>query len=250
MYSNQYQEKTSTTFEPFGSESLANSLRINFVRKVFGITAIQLAFTSLLTYLTISNPGFAKFQERNPVLLILAAVTVFVSSLALYISDTLSKKVPLNYILLSVFTLAESYTVAFLASAYDKEIVMSAMFLTASVVAALALYALRSKTEINMIGGLIVLISLGVLVIGFLSIFVRVKFLTSLTFGGSVIVSGLYLIYDVKLIMGKENIKLSLDDYIRGAMHLYVDVIRIFIKILQLLGDNEKNNKKKEEKKN
>lgn len=71
--------------------------------------------------------------------------------------------------------------------------------------------------------------------------------MTSLSFGATAIISGLYLIYDVKMIMGKENIKLNLDDYIRGAMHLYVDVIRIFIKILQALGekDEKKNEKKK-----
>jgi len=244
MYS--HQEKTST-FEPFGSESISNSLRVNFVRKVFGITAIQLAFTSLLTYLTISNPGFSRLQEQNPGLLLLSGITVFVVSIALFISDNLSKKVPLNYILLSVFTLAESYLVSFIASTYDKEVVLSAMFLTAAVVSALALYALRSKTEINMIGGLIVLLSLASLVIVILSWIFRFKFMTSLSFGVTAIVSGLYLIYDIKVIMGKENIKMSLDDYIRGALMLYVDIIRIFIKILQLLG--EKNEKKDEKKK-
>jgi len=59
------------------------------------------------------------------------------------------------------------------------------------------------------------------------------------------VVSGLYLIYDIKIIMGKDGIKLSMDDYIRGAMHLYIDIIRIFIKILQFLAANAE--KKKEE---
>jgi len=122
-----------------------------------------------------------------------------------------------------------------------------ALFLTAAVVTGLSLYALKSKTEITYIGGLIVLLAVGLLVAGVFSWFIRLRILDSLIFFASAVLSGLYLIYDIKVIMGREGIKLSLDDYIRGAMHLYVDIIRIFIKILEILAANaeKKENEKK-----
>jgi len=122
-----------------------------------------------------------------------------------------------------------------------------ALFLTAAVVTGLSLYALKSKTEITYIGGLIVLLAVGLLVAGIFSWFVRLRILDSLIFFASAVLSGLYLIYDIKVIMGREGIKLSLDDYIRGALHLYVDIIRIFIKILEILANNaeKKENEKK-----
>ena len=122
-----------------------------------------------------------------------------------------------------------------------------ALFLTATVVTSLAIYALSTKKEVTYFGGLIGLVSIGLFAGIFLSWFVRLHFLHCLLFAGSCVVSGLYLIYDIKLIMGKDAMKLTLDDYIKGSMHLYIDIIRIFLKILELLAaasDDKKNDGK------
>lgn len=233
------------------SETLSKSLRINFVRKVFSITAAQLLFTALFTHLSLTYTAVQNFQIIHSGWLIVASIACIASGLALGFSDTLSRKVPTNYILLSIFTLGESYLVSFIASQYDKDLVLMALFITAATVSGLAIYAITSKTEVTYIGGMIVLISTGIFFVGLLSWFVRLHALHGLIFFASCVTSGLYLIYDIKIIMGKESIKLSLDDYIRGAMHLYADIIRIFLKVLQILGelqdkdDKNKNKKKK-----
>ena len=49
---------------------------------------------------------------------------------------------------------------------------------------------------------------------------------------------GLYLIYDTQLIVGKRANKYLIDDYIRGAMNLYLDIIIIFLEILSIFGNN------------
>ena len=51
-----------------------------------------------------------------------------------------------------------------------------------------------------------------------------------------------YILIDTQLILGGKNKELTLDNYVMGAMILYVDIIGLFLKILQLLG--EKKNKK------
>jgi len=235
------------TYQSFNADTISDKLRINFVRKVFGITGLQLAFTTLFTFVCINYFDFKRFNEKHTGLLLLSALTSLVTALLLGFSNTLSKKVPVNYALLGLFTLGESYVIAFISSQYNPEIVLMALFLTAAVVTGLSLYALKSKTEITYIGGLIVLLAVGLLVAGIFSWFVRLRILDSLIFFASAVLSGLYLIYDIKVIMGREGIKLSLDDYIRGALHLYVDIIRIFIKILEILANNaeKKENEKK-----
>jgi len=125
--------------------------------------------------------------------------------------------------------------VSFLASQYNPQLVLTALFLTGAVVGSLALYAMTTKTEVNYFGGLIVLTSGSLFWMIIISFFVRISILETAIFFGTCVTSGLYLIYDIKVIMGKDSIKLSLDDYVRGAMHLYVDIIRIFLKILQIL---------------
>lgn len=48
-----------------------------------------------------------------------------------------------------------------------------------------------------------------------------------------------YIVVDTQLIMGGKNKELSLDNYILGAVILYVDIIGLFLKLLQLLGDKK-----------
>lgn len=40
--------------------------------------------------------------------------------------------------------------------------------------------------------------------------------------------------------MGGKNRELTLDNYVMGSMILYVDIIGLFLKLLQLLGDKKK----------
>ena len=59
----------------------------------------------------------------------------------------------------------------------------------------------------------------------------------------AVVIAGIYCIYllvDTQLILGGKKHQLSLDNYVMGAMILYVDIIGLFLKILQLLGDKKK----------
>lgn len=48
-----------------------------------------------------------------------------------------------------------------------------------------------------------------------------------------------YILVDTQLILGGKNKELSLDNHILGAVILYVDIIGLFLKLLQLLGDKK-----------
>ena len=51
-----------------------------------------------------------------------------------------------------------------------------------------------------------------------------------------------YLIIDTQVIMGGGKRQLSLDNYVMGSAILYMDIINLFLKILQILGDKKKKN--------
>ena len=57
----------------------------------------------------------------------------------------MARSVPLNYILLFIFTLAESYLVAACTIPYDSTTVLMAAGLTAVMVTALTIYAFYAK---------------------------------------------------------------------------------------------------------
>lgn len=45
----------------------------------------------------------------------------------------------------------------------------------------------------------------------------------------SIILYGFYLIYDTQLIIGGRHSELEIDDYIIGALIIYIDIIVLFL---------------------
>jgi FtsH-binding integral membrane protein len=49
------------------------------------------------------------------------------------------------------------------------------------------------------------------------------------------------LIIDTQLILGGKNKELTLDNYVLGAILLYIDIIGIFLEILKIIGKQRNN---------
>ena len=156
---------------------------------------------------------------------------------ALFCCRDVARKVPTNYILLFLFTGCFTFSVCTITSFYPSSDVITAAAMTAGVTFALTLYACTTKTDFTMCGGLFFI--LGMVLI------LTVAFSWFMSFGGwwhpvisgiLCVVYGLYLIYDTQLIVGKGQHKLNKDDYIIGALLLYIDIIMLFIELLKLFG--------------
>lgn len=72
--------------------------------------------------------------------------------------------------------------------------------------------------------------------LGIFSIFVWSPFLNNLYCCLGTMLFGIYLIIDTQLIIGGKRLELSLDDYVIGALILYMDIIQIFLYLLQMMG--------------
>lgn len=67
----------------------------------------------------------------------------------------------------------------------------------------------------------------------------RISFLSNLiAFVIAIIYMG-YILIDTQLILGGKNKELSLDNHILGSLILYIDIIVLFLRILQLLGSKK-----------
>ena len=51
-----------------------------------------------------------------------------------------------------------------------------------------------------------------------------------------VLIYSVYLIYDTQLVAGGKRYELSMDDYVIAALIVYLDIIMIFLYLLQMLG--------------
>lgn len=92
-----------------------------------------------------------------------------------------------------------------------------------------------TKTDFTVKWGILIVILVPMLILGIVSIFAWTPFLDNLYCSLGVILFGIYIVMDTQMIIGGKTIKLSMDDYVVGALILYIDIIQMFLYILQLL---------------
>ena len=107
--------------------------------------------------------------------------------------------------------------------------------MTVAIVVGLTVYAIFTPTDFTIKWGIVIVILIAMLMLGIFSLFVWSPFLNNLYCALGVIVFGIYLVIDTQLIVGGRRLELSMDDYVAGALILYLDIIQIFLYLLQLL---------------
>ena len=211
-------------------------MRLNFIKKVYLILTVQLIFTAGLVTLACFHDPFARFMHENKWLFWVCFAVSIILMYVLACVRTAARKVPINFILLAIFTFAQGYIVAFTTTMYDPTTVFIAAVLTAAVVVALTIYACTTKTDFTVCGGLLFVAVMILFVASLISMFFYNKWVSIVISALSVIVFSVYLIYDTQLILGRGQLKLTIDDYVFAAMTLYIDIIRLFLEILKLVG--------------
>ncbi len=178
-------------------------------------------------------------MRQNLWLVYVCAFLTIVLTYALVCYRKVARTVPINFILLFIFTLCESYIVAFITSMYEPQTVLIATALTAAIVIGLTLYAIFTKTDFTTCGGILVVCLVALIVGGIIGIFIKNKWFHLILSILGVILFGIYLVYDTQLTIGKNSRAYSIDDYIVAALNLYIDIIQIFLELLKIIGSLE-----------
>ena len=214
--------------------------RMGFIKKVYTILSVQLTFTAVFTFVVMSAQSTFIPILTNPGVSSLIIVA-YIGSICALVCCGLDKKLPINYILLAVFTFCVSYIVSLTCLRYTVSSVVQAASLTAGVSIAITVYAATTKTDFTIFGPLIFIFGF---VFAITSIFFMLAWgpVSHLLFSAiGVILFSFYLIYDTQVIIGGKNRKeaLQLDDYILASVTLYLDVINLFLYILALIGEEK-----------
>ena len=231
--------------DDISDSSIQLSVRAGFIRKVYGILSLQLLITFGAILLTQYKP-IKYFIIHNQALsssLIIFASFMFISLFCvLACCRGLSRKVPYNYLLLFAITLCEATSCSIVSSMYSFQIVSTAIFLTLIATLAITFYACTTKSDFSTCRiGLYVIFS-QMFTIGIIAVLFRLKALYAFYTFGSTIIVGIYLVYDTQLILGKLGVGYSVDDYIFATLEIYMDIIRLFLLILRILGNSSRRN--------
>ncbi|OCB88439.1 hypothetical protein A7U60_g4481 [Sanghuangporus baumii] len=214
------------------SES-APEIRNAFVRKVYSVLFIQILATSIVGGVLSRTPSAIFWVQTHPWSLYLPLLGTFINLGLLFWKR---HSVPANYILLGTFTLLEAFTLGVVMAFYDTLIILEALVITLGIFIGLTLFTYQSKYDFAGMGPWLFGALIALVMTGFVAIIFPFNKTLDLIYavGGALIFSG-YVVYDTYMI---EN-RLSPDEYIVGAISLYLDFINLFLSILRLLSNVE-----------
>ena len=222
----------------FGTEAvnhLAND-RKGFIKKVYALLCIQLTWTVFFIGIVVGIPEMREGIQKTIGLFYAALVITVLLIISLMCFKKIARKYPQNYILMFTFSSFESYILAFISSYYDPYVVLSAVLITFVVTLSLTIYAFKTKTDFTVCGGILVSVTVSLIMFGFLMIFFYQYYANMLFCELAIILYSIFIVYDTQLIAGGRYDEITLDDYVLGALMLYVDIIGLFLYILSLLG--------------
>lgn len=209
------------------------AVRLTFLRKVYSIVAVQLAFTAAIVAALRTHPAFlyAVVRRLGQGLFFLPMLPVLLLSL---LERERNSGSGLAYFLLAIFTAFEGLAVGVVSSQFPLDLVLRAVFSTAAATAGLSAYALTTKRDFTVFGGLLSSCVTGVFVLSLLQVFMRGSVLHSLHAGFCTLLFCAYLVFNTQAMMGgKKQRQVRPTEHIMGAVQIYTDIMGLFMHLLQ-----------------
>jgi len=218
---------------------MEKEVRRGFIRKVFSILAVQLFVTFGASILMSTNSQVKSYCSQNVWTVYLALPLVFGSLIGLSCCGDLHRKFPHNYALLGIFTVAQSYMVGVATMFYETDTILQAILITGVLTTGLVIYAFQTKYDFSTFGGMLLCLLLGLLMFSFFAIFIQQPIMHLVFALMGALLFSFYIVYDVQIMMEGKKVQLSPDDYVLAAMNLYLDIINLFLYILEILNSQK-----------
>lgn len=212
------------------------SIRAGFIRKVYSILLCQLAVTIAFICFFLYCEPVREYSRHHAGLFYGALAVTFVTMIAMACCESVRRNFPTNMIFLSIFTLCEGYLLGAVSSVYEKDEVLIAVGITAVVVLAITIFAFQTKYDFTMMGGILFVALIILICFGFLMIFFHNRVLSIVYASLGALIFAVYLVYDTQIMMGGGKMySISPEEYIFAALNLYLDIVNLFLYILQLV---------------
>lgn len=216
-----------------------SEVRNGFIRKVYGILSTQLLLTATVATPLVMNATLKQWVHTNGAPLVIAATVVNIALLCAMTvcCESSMRTFPTNYVLLFLFTASEGFIVGVICSTYTGSSVLLAVVATGFVVGGLTLFAATTKSDFTGMGAYLFAALLVLLIFGLFCMLFSSPIMHKIYCCFGILLFSFYLIYDTQMIMGKGELRLGVDDYVFAALQLYLDIIQLFLYILELVGD-------------
>ncbi|KAJ8796522.1 hypothetical protein J1605_002119, partial [Eschrichtius robustus] len=258
-------ETTTEDSNPLSGPFSEAAIRRAFIVKVFFLLSVQLLITGAIISLFLFWKALRVWVVKNPWFTYALFSNVYFkkrSKLLISKEALISKVLPF----ISKLTILQGLLLGTVSVFYNAEEVLWATAATALVTISLTLFALQTKwvhnaslntlkllMDDNLIGfvlfmfpqcdftllnGMLFVLLFVLIIYGILLIFIRSYWLHLLYAGLGTVIFSLYLVMDVQLMVGGHHHHSDLhpEEYVFAALNIYMDIINLFLFILQLIG--------------
>ncbi|WIA38242.1 hypothetical protein OEZ86_001585 [Tetradesmus obliquus] len=212
------------------------AVRNGFVRKVFGIVAIQLLVTVGFACVCLFVPEVKLYVRTNRWPFWTAWGLAIGLILVLACVEKARRVFPMNMMLLGAFTMVQAFLVGMISAFYNIEAVLLAFLVTAVAVGCITIFAINTKIDVTRWGTLLLVGLVAFVVLLLVGMFWVNRIMYLVIAGFACLLFSAYLLYDIQLVMGGRYYSISPDEYIFAALNIYLDIINLFLWILTLIG--------------
>jgi FtsH-binding integral membrane protein len=212
--------------------------RATLVRRTYGLVFLSIIVTMLGTAFGFTQPRLMQAVGAHPI------ITFFCALAPLWMVMSKPREYPRNLILTFLFTFLEGIFISpwiyvYSSGGRDMSLVAQAGGLTLSAFAVLSLYAVVSRRDFSAWGSFF-MVGLWVLIAtSLLNIFFGNTTTSLWLSAGTVLVFSGLLVFDTWRIV--RSGQYGENDYVAAAVNIYLDLINMFLAILNLLGSGRRN---------
>ena len=221
-------------------------VHIGFVRKVFALIGTQILLTVAVIAFAMTNADVSDYLLENQIILVPFIVLFLITALLPVCWKKAGRAVPLNYIVLYTFvrhkqTFSAAVVLTYPCLQVDSELVVAAGILTivVSVSLIVSVFAvLSTQCAINFQVSTSILYMLFASSITWFLISALVPNSSWLSTGVcalGALLFGVYIVVDTAIILEGSKYGLGNDDYVFAAIMIYLDLMNLFLRILELL---------------
>eukprot|EP00467_Chlorarachnion_reptans_P016139 CAMPEP_0114538082 /NCGR_PEP_ID=MMETSP0109-20121206/29940_1 /TAXON_ID=29199 /ORGANISM="Chlorarachnion reptans, Strain CCCM449" /LENGTH=385 /DNA_ID=CAMNT_0001722051 /DNA_START=26 /DNA_END=1183 /DNA_ORIENTATION=+ len=206
------------------------------IRKVYTALSLQMLFTAgLSAAFMLYQPLNAYVYQNQAVFYYGSMIVGFGTLIGLF---CFKAKYPNNLYLLMAFTAAMACQVGVITALYARaglgEIVLQAFIYTAAIFGALTIYAFTTKIDVRSWGPYLFVGLIAIVIWGFVNMIFGLQAGWIYSLGGALLFSA-YILYDTSRLLHTFG---SDESWIMFTIDLYLDLINLFLFLLQLLSQN------------
>jgi FtsH-binding integral membrane protein len=247
--------------------NLPVSLRLDFIKKVYGLVAYMLAITFVIAspfiFDTDNTMAYLGQHPWIPAFAGIVFIGLYLMNMAVMFAMCFNcggvlekyfgmfKTVPHNFVFLSVVASAFGIMVGYIAAQYTAVSVCYAFLASVVIIAALTAYAIHMKGDVTGMGMYIIVGLVGLMLTSLMmSLFGGADAHENKLFAGvAATFFGFIIVYDTQLIFGaagasafsgqqqQREFEYTLDMYAFAAYNLYLDYINFLLYMLRLMGE-------------